>query len=213
LKIEIFAFILRRLEVVTMNTAENSNKLVETVHRYFSHHIRTNTAVIVAMLEAINEGLTDESMSQMIMESGYLLDIFDRGMSVCFNHIFGKRESSEPEDVELKMLVDLFILNAVPKDGSCNTDTDIPENLKVHCEPYAFKNLLQIFLHEAVLAAQGSFSVRFADNTISIKPDGGFYENPEIFAIFKEVLASQGILTDYDKISIQLRFPDESINS
>lgn len=196
-----------------MHTAENSNKRVEIVHRYFSHHIRTNTAVIVAMLEAINEGLSDESMTQMIMESGYLLDLFDRGMSVCFNHILGKEESSQPEDIDLKLLVNLFIENAVPKDGSCNTESNIPENLKVHCEPFAFKSLLQILMHEGALAAQGKLSVLYADNTISIKPDGGFYENPPAFAIFKEVLAKQGIYTKYDKTSIELRFPDESINS
>jgi len=195
-----------------MNTAESPEKKLELVYKYFSHHLRTNTAVVVAMLEAINEGLSDESMTQMIMESGYLLDIFDRGMSVSFNHIFNKPESSEPEDVNVKMLVDLFITNAVPKDGSCDALIEIPENLQIHCEPYAFKNLLQIFMHEGALAAQGSINVKYADKAIVITPEGGFYEHPPVFDIFKEILKAQGIETEFTKISITLRFPNESIN-
>jgi len=196
-----------------MNAPDTPEKRLELVYKYFSHHMRTNTAVIVAMLEAINEGLSDESMNQMIMESGYLLDIFDRGMSVCFNHIFNKEESSDPEGVDLLTLVNLFVNNGVTKDGSCNAEISIPENLKIQCEPYSFKSLIQIFLHEAALVTQNSFRVRFKGNQLDIEPDKGFYENPPVFAIFKEVLARQGIATEYSKISITLRFPDESINS
>ncbi|ADD69457.1 hypothetical protein Dacet_2703 [Denitrovibrio acetiphilus DSM 12809] len=195
-----------------MNSTESPEKKLETVYKYFSHHIRTNTAVIVAMLEAINEGLTDESMTQMIMESGYLLDIFDRGMSVSFNHIFGKAESSEYEDVDLATLINLFITNAVPKDGSCEAVSSVPDGVKIRCEPYSFKNIIQIYLHEATLAANEGFSVTFIKNELSISPDKGFYDNPSVFAIFEDVLAKHNIETKYDKSSIKLRFPDESIN-
>jgi hypothetical protein len=195
-----------------MNTAESPEKRLELVYKYFSHHMRTNTAVIVAMLEAINEGLSDESMTEMVMESGYLLDLFDRGMSVCFNHLFDKKESSEPEQIELLTLVNLFISNAVTKDGTISTNINIPSELKVTCEPYAFKSLVQIFLHETALVTQESFSVEFADNVITMTPDGGFFENPEVFQIFADLLAKQNIKLEYDNVSIRLRLIDESIN-
>ncbi|PLX70588.1 MAG: hypothetical protein C0602_03515 [Denitrovibrio sp.] len=196
-----------------MNTHAGHEKRLETVYKYFSHHMRTNTAVIVAMLEAIEDGLSDESITQMVMESGYLLDVFDRGMSVSFNYLFGKDESSEPEEIEIALLVEVFATNAVTKDGSCEVDIDIPENIKVNCEPYSFKSIVQIFLHEAALAAKSGFSVVFSKNTLEITPDKSFYENPPVFAIFSDLLAKHGITLDYDKISIKLRFPDESINS
>lgn len=196
-----------------MDTAESPERKLEIVYKYFSHHIRTNTAVVVAMLEAMNEGLSDESMTQMIMESGYLLDIFDRGMSVCFNHLFGKEESSQQEEVELAMLLKLFIENAVPKDGSCEPVIDISDDLKIICEPYSLKNLIQIFTHETVLAAKPCFRVEFRENTLAFTPNDGFYENPLIFEIFKDILNKQGIKTEYNNTSIKLRFPDESINS
>lgn len=196
-----------------MDTAGGSDKRLETVYKYFSHHMRTNIAVVVAMLEAMSEGLSDESMTEMVMESGYLLDIFDRGMSVSFNHIFGKSESSEPEFLELALLVGLFVSNAVTKDGSCNVELTIPENIKVRCEPYSFKSIVQIFLHEAALNAKSGFVVIFEDNTLTIAPDKGFYDNPPVFEIFSELMKKQGITAQYDKISIKLRFPDESINS
>ena len=196
-----------------MNAPDNSEKRLELVYKYFSHHMRTNTAVIVAMLEAINDGLSDDSMTEMIMESGYLLDIFDRGMSVCFNHIFNRPESSNPEKVDLHMLVKLFIDNGVTKDGSCNTDVSIPENTTIMCEPFAFKSLIHIFLHEAALVTTGKFDVKLQNNALIISPDAGFYENPPVFAIFEEILLKQGINVEYNTISITLRFSDESINS
>ena len=196
-----------------MISSERPDKRIETVYRYFSHHIRTNTAVIVAMLEAINEGLSDESMSEMIMESGYLLDIFDRGMSVSFNHIFGKEEKSVPEPIELLFLINLFVNSAVTKDGSCTANINIPEKLAVICEPYSFKSLLQIFLHETVLACSREFTVSYSESILEMLPDKEFYENPPAFAVFKEIFSRQGITVEYDKKSIRLRFPDESINS
>lgn len=196
-----------------MNNVPECEKKLETVYKYFSHHMRTNTAVIVAMLEAINEGLSDESMTEMVMEAGYLLDIFDRGMSVCFNHLFGKKESSEPEEIALAALSAHFVKSAVAKDGSCEAVINIPEGVKVRCEPFAFKCLLQIFMHETALAAGGGFCADFNKNTLELRPNGGFYETPPAFEVFKEILAVQGIETEYSKISITLRFPDESINS
>jgi len=196
-----------------MISADFPEKRIETVYKYFSHHIRTNTAVIVAMLEAINEGLSDDSMTGMIMESGYLLDIFDRGMSVCFNCILNKEECSEEEEVELKKLVDIFVSKAVAEEIREGTKVDIPEKLTVKCEPYAFKNLLQIFMHEAALSSSTAFNVSYKDNCLNITPEKDFYETPAVFGIFSDVLSKQKIITEYDKKSIKLRFPDESINS
>lgn len=177
-----------------MNASENSEKKrLELVYKYFSHHMRTNTAVIVAMLEAINEGLSDESMTEMIMESGYLLDIFDRGMSVCFNHIFDKSESSDTEQVDLHMLIKLFVDNGVTKDINGNVTIDLPESTMISCEPYAFKSLIQIFLHEAALVSKEKFSVVFDKNTLTISPDTKFYENPPVFSIMKEILKKNKI--------------------
>ncbi|PLX67076.1 MAG: hypothetical protein C0603_10460 [Denitrovibrio sp.] len=195
-----------------MNAPDNSEKRLELVYKYFSHHMRTNTAVIVAMLEAINEGLSDDSMTEMIMESGYLLDIFDRGMSVCFNHIFDKPESSNTEEVNLLTLVTLFAENGVTSEIRDNIEIDISQNILVKCEPYAFKSLVHIFLHEASLVSTDKFSAIFKENSLIISPDAGFYENPPAFAIFSEVLQKQGMTLEYNKISITLRFPDESIN-
>jgi hypothetical protein len=189
------------------------DKQIEIVYKYFSHHIRTNTAVIVAMLEAINDGLTDDSATSMIMESGFLLDLFDRGMSVCFNHILRKAESSSPESVNLFKLISLFIDNGMSKESGCTADISIPQDTAIQCEPYSFKSLILILMHESALAAQSGLNIEFRDDTLKITPDSGFYENPPILEIFSEIFAKQGFHFEYNNNFFLLRFTNESINS
>jgi len=189
-----------------MRASDSCDRRLELSYKYFSHHLRTNTSVVVAMLDVIKEGLSDDSMMEMIMESGYLLDVFDRGMSITFNHILGKKESSEREDIDLNLLIDLFLKNAVPKDGSCELLFEIPKNCIINCDGYSFKSIFQIFLHEAVLASNINVTVTFSGNELAIIPDKGFNEINPIFSIFKEIFQKNGVETVLDISFIKLRF-------
>jgi hypothetical protein len=189
-----------------MKEQGSCDKRLELIYKYFSHHIRTNTSVVVAMLDVIKEGLSDDSMMDMIMESGYLLDVFDRGMSISFNHILGKEEENFQEEIDLKLFTELFATNALPKDGSCNISITIPEGCFINCNGYTFKSIYQILLHEAALSTEKEMSVSFQNNSVSIKPDKGFNDINPIYFIFAEVLQKSGIQTELDKAVITLRF-------
>jgi len=183
---------------------------LDVTYRYFSHHIRTCTSVVVAMLDAVAEGLTDKSMTDMIMESGYLLDIYDRGMSVCFNHVLGKPHDAEIGDVDINHLVELYIKNAVSEEGAA-----VANHLKgvtVRCDAYSFKSLFQILLQEGLSSSKDELKITHDSNKIYILPDKGYNEIQPIFAIFAEIFDRTGIVMSYDKTSIILRFQDESIN-
>ena len=185
---------------------------LDVTYRYFSHHIRTCTSVVVAMLDAVAEGLTDDSMTAMIMESGYLLDIYDRGMSVCFNHILNKPHDMTIEPVDVAHLIEIYEKNAVSDEMPASVVSDITD-LKVKCDSYSFKSLFQIFMQEALMSSDKELKITYSDNIIAIVPDKGFNEVQQIFPIFAEVLKRSEIDMTYDKSSIQLRFTDESIDS
>lgn len=179
---------------------------LELIYKYFSHHIRTNTSVVVAVLDVLREELTDESMVEMVMESGYLLDVFDRGMNIAFNHIFDKAESATVEDIDIPVLIELFKHNAVSTDDNEKLQTDIPQYFKVTCDSYTFKTIFQIFIHEAVLSADKTVEIKYIDDSLIVKPDSGFNELFPIFHIFAEILLECGITIDFNKSAITLRF-------
>lgn len=184
---------------------------LDTTYRYFSHHIRTCTSVVVAMLDAVAEGLTDDSMTAMIMESGYLLDIYDRGMSVCFNHILGKPHEIVLEKVDVRHLIELYENNAVSAESHAVLDCDISE-MAVMCDGYSFKSFFQILLQEGLASAKKSLKISREGNEIKILPDKGYNEIQPIFNIFAEVFQKSGITMIFDMSSITLRFTDESID-
>lgn len=195
-----------------MSVTRNLEKELDITYRYFSHHIRTCTSVVVAMLDVVAEGLTDESMTSMIMESGYLLDIYDRGMSVCFNHILGKPHKIELEQVDLNLLISLYEKNAVSKEGGISVVYDTCTK-SVTCDAYSFKSLFQILLQEALSSSKSELKVTLNENTLSVVPDNGYNEIQGVFSIFAEIFGRTGIVMTYDKSIINLRFTDESINS
>ncbi|MGE4497729.1 MAG: hypothetical protein AB7E48_07600, partial [Deferribacterales bacterium] len=69
--------------------SKGRNEELLTVYKYFSHNIRTSTSTIVAMMEAVKDGFDDDTgeMMELVAQSGFLLDLFDRGMSATFRYI------------------------------------------------------------------------------------------------------------------------------
>ncbi|MGE4266731.1 MAG: hypothetical protein AB7F25_04815 [Deferribacterales bacterium] len=193
-----------------MSSPEDIERRLDVTYRYFSHHIRTCTSVVVAMLDVVAEGLTDKSMTDMIMESGYLLDLYDRGMSVCFNHVLGKPHDIELEEVDIALLTGLYIKNAVSQESAAVNSR--LNGVSIRCDAYSFKSLFQILLQEGLASSAGELKVTHDENKIYILPDKGYNEIQPIFTIFAEIFERTGIVMSYDKTSIILRFHDESIN-
>lgn len=194
-----------------MPDCEQLSNDLETVYRYFSHYIRTCTSVVVAMLDVVAEGLTDKSMTAMIMESGYLLDIYDRGLSVSFGRVLGRAHETERETIDVSQLLKLFIKNAISEESGVTVRENI-DGLSVRCDAYSFKSLFQILLQEGVASSSAELTVSLADDVLSIVPDTGFNEVQPVYRIFASIFAESGINMTYDKHKIDLRFPHESIN-
>ena len=193
-----------------MASAPELERRLDITYRYFSHHIRTCTSVVVAMLDAVAEGLTDDSMTAMIMESGYLLDIYDRGMSVCFSHILNKPHNVELEEVDMDHLTELYIKNGVSPESPMVTHH--LKGVHVTCDAYSFKSLFQILMQEGLASSRDELKIVHDENKIFIIPDKGYNEIQPIFSIFAEIFERTGIVMSFDKSSIILRFQNESIN-
>ena len=92
----------------------NSDTLINdlsVVREYFSHNLRTSTAMVVATVSLFKFGLSDDSdsMADMIVESAYFLDVYDKGMEILFNYILGKpirndKETFDPVKITGKVI-------------------------------------------------------------------------------------------------------------
>src|SRR6056297_967646 len=79
-------------------------------YEYFSHHIRTSSSTIVATLEAVKDGLADDpdEMLNIVTESGFLLDLFDRGLCVAISIASGDELPARSERINVGRLSEHF---------------------------------------------------------------------------------------------------------
>ena len=72
--------------------SENLIHNLSIVREYFSHNMRTSTAMVVATVSIFKFGLSDDTdnMTDMIIESSYFLDVYDKAIVVLFNYVLNK---------------------------------------------------------------------------------------------------------------------------
>ena len=182
----------------------------QVVYKYFSHNIRTSTATIVAMLEALKDGLGDDAdeMMSMITESGFLLDLFDRGLSSCSNYILSGEISGVQDRINLHRLVNRFLdeVTYFQDTGAERPEIDIPDDFEVDDTSYIFKTLFQIILFEASKTCADCMKISLRQGQLSVRCANLFTENPEILKLFIEMFTAVGIEAGYDGEIYNMRF-------
>lgn len=183
-------------------------KDLSTVREYFSHNIRTSTAMVVATVMVFKCGLGDdmENMSDVIAESAYFLDVYDKGMEILFDFVLGIPVRDDMEEIEPSRLIGHFITKVpitITEQGiNLSVDTD---GFKFKSNSHIVKNLLEIILCEEARKSRGNVKITGRDGVYAIDKDTRS-EIPAIFAIFKRLFAKLGIGFDYNENRLELRF-------
>jgi hypothetical protein len=186
------------------------------VYKYFSHNIRTSTSTIVAMMEAVKDGFDDDTgeMMELVAQSGFLLDLFDRGMSATFRYIVAGEIEKRDDEIEIGKLTEHLLEKTCVLSETPETDLelDIDEKFKVKNNAYLLKSIFLIILYEAVKTSSGKLEITGVFPLLTIKCSNGFTGLPEIIQIFSEMFAKVGILLKYDSNSISMRFDYENLD-
>lgn len=179
------------------------------VREYFSHNLRTSTAMVVATVSIFKFGISDDtdSMADMIIESSYYLDVYDKGMEVLFNYILGKpirndKETFDPVKIASRVIEDL---HSTIKEQNINISYSFEDMGVFKTNNYVAKTLLELVLCEEIKKCVADIVISSKNNTLSIKKNCDT-DNPEIYKIFARFFAELGIEFTYTNNTITLRF-------
>lgn len=190
----------------------NSNTLINdlsVVREYFSHNLRTSTAMVVATVSIFKFGLSDDTdnMADMIIESSYFLDVYDKGMEVLFNYVLGKpirndKEAFDPVKITGKVIEDL---RSSIKEQNINILCFFEDMKPVETNSYVAKTLLELILCEEIRKCTSDLTISSRDNILLIKKTKGT-KNPEIYNIFARFFKEFNIEFTYTEDTLTLRF-------
>lgn len=186
------------------------NEELITVYKYFSHHIRTSTSTIVAMMEAVKDDIGDDSgeMIELVAQSGFILDLFDRGMSATFRYLIESEIEQQESKINIKKLTEHLlertcVLNEVP---FLKLDINIDSDFDVESSAYLLKSIFLIIVYEAVKNASEKLTIVGKAPLLSLISENDFTAFPEIIHIFSEMLEKVGVKLSYGKNTISMRF-------
>lgn len=180
-------------------------KKFNDIYKYFSHNLRTSTSTIVAMLEAIKDGLTEdaEEMIELVHEAGFLLDVFDKGMSTCSNYAVKEKLEGPDERINLKKLTEHFFSRLIMYEEAI---IEIPDNIEINDKAFAFKNLYCILLHESLRTSNGFFKITGDKHHVTFECKDLFNGYLDICYLIKDIFNEINIDMIIDTNTITLRF-------
>ena len=190
----------------------NSDTLINdlsVVREYFSHNLRTSTAMVVATVSLFKFGLSDDSdsMADMIVESAYFLDVYDKGMEILFNYILGKPIRNDKETFDHVKITGKVIedLKNTVKEQNINIFCCFENMNTCETNSYVAKALLELILCEEIRKCNAEMTISSRDNVLCIKKTTET-KNPEIYKIFAKFFAEFSIEFTYTLDTITLRF-------
>lgn len=192
------------------NTLSNiSVKELSDVREYFSHNIRTSTAMVVATVMVLKYGLSEEDSTgtDIISESAYFLDVYDKGMDICFDFVLGKPVKNDGEEISPSKIIRHFAakLPITIKEQGIDFSEDLDEFV-CKSNGYMVKTLLEMILCQEVRAAKGKLSVTGKNGEYRLINSEPIGKPPEIYKIFKKIFADLGTDFSFGDNFLTLRF-------
>lgn len=180
------------------------------VREYFSHNIRTSTAMIVASVSIFKFGLDSENddISEIIIESSYFLDVYDKAMEIMFNYVLDKPIRNDKEVFAPLKVIEVIIENlrkTIKEQGVdivCEFNNDITMS---ETNGYVLKTLLEVVLCEEIKKSDSGLTIVTEDNVITIKKHMKS-SCPDIYHLFADFFKKFNIEFDFDAENTILRF-------
>lgn len=196
-----------------MGSSDNNININELslVREFFSHNIRTSTAIVVATAMIFKYNLLDEQDdggdSDVISESAYFLDVFDKGMDICFDFVLNKPLRNDLEEVYPSKIIRHFQhkLPITIADQGIDLQIELDE-FATKSNLHAIKTIIEIILCQEVRNCKGLLKITGEGGVYSISCEESLSPCPEIYGIFQKLLAILGVDFSFDDNSIVMRF-------
>lgn len=181
---------------------------VRAIYSYFSHHMRNSTATIATSVTLLAYRMSpdESSLINEIVEASFLLDLFDAGMDVCFSYQLDEAPTYiDSYPLEPALLHFMEQCKSLISERSIKLDikTDDPAVINAHI--YEIRTLSNLIIYEMILQTVGALTITLKGRKLTIDSEG-FCEVPEIWSIFKSVLAARGVKFEYSECHCTLEY-------
>jgi hypothetical protein len=166
------------------------------------------------MMEAVQDGFEDDGgeMMEMVAQSGFLLDLFDRGMSATFHFLISDEIDHRDDEIYLGKLTEhlmekISVLNENPE---IVLEIDIEPDFCVKNNAYLMKSIFMITIYEALKNASGKLLIKGAAPLLTLTSENTYSDLPAVIQIFTEMFRKARIDLSYDSNTISMRFNNEN---
>ncbi len=182
---------------------------LSTVREFFSHRLRTSTALLVATATVIKHGFIDDilNIEESIAEAAFFVDVYESGMNTCFDYCLNKNLRANPEKVMPSDIIK-HVLSRVEftiTDATSQIECDL-DDFSYEAVLYPIKALLEVVLCEELRAQAQHYKITGKDGLYTIVKDKKVVALPEIYPTLRKVFKAHNVEFTYDDTNITLRF-------
>jgi hypothetical protein len=168
---------------------------LKQIYTYFSHHVRNSTAMIATSVTLLSYkmGVDEDQLFKDVIESSFLLDLFDRAMHICFQDVFG--ESAEyVDELSLKQAVCNFLeqCDSYIHEKGISVKLEMENVATIKGKVHEIRVLTNTVIYEMLKDAQDTLKLHIKGNKITIEVTKDKRE-PEIWGIFKRIFKKYGV--------------------
>jgi len=185
------------------------NDELRVIHAYFSHHIRNCAAMIAASVTLLSYRMTsdEQKLIDEVTEASFLLDLFDAGMNICFDHTFGLPHIDYNDDYDIEAFVRHFLdqCKTIISERDVELDFRVNNPSVVKGNSHELRIIINLIIYEMILQAIRSASIELNKNRIIVSADA-YRTAPPIWGVIKNVLKIRGISFSFDDKECVLEF-------
>jgi hypothetical protein len=142
-----------------------------------------------------------------VTEASFLLDLFDAGMGICFDHTFGIEPIFFNDDYDVEAFVQHFLEQC--KNIMSEREIELVLNINNSCvtkgNSHELRIIINLIVYEMILKSGKSLSISLNKNCLTLSADTSF-EEPLIWGTIKDVCKKRGISFIFSDKGCSLEF-------
>ena len=182
---------------------------LRAIQTFFSHHMRNCTAMIAASVTLLSYRMTgdEQKLLDEVTEASFLLDLFDAGMNICYDHVFGADTINFNDDFDTVAFVNHFLdqCKTIMSERDIALDFHVTNPSVINGNSHELRVIINLIIYEIMIQASRSLVINLDKNLLTLSIDA-YFSAPEVWATLKDVCKKRGIAFSYDNRGCILEF-------